>query len=120
MCTKDRIYRNKIKGKFLFTKKLNDLGISSKYIGYFYLIDILDLLINEEKIVKSFSKQIYPIIAEKFNKTSCTIERNIRNLIDKNWNKSVQFELLGTEFDARPTCCEFIFLVKNYITDQIL
>ncbi len=73
-----------------FVKMLRELGISSKYLGFYFLIDILDMLINKKMVVKSFSKEVYPIIAQKYNMKECTIERNIRNLIDKTWNQKIR------------------------------
>lgn len=102
-------------------KMLKSLGVSSRYLGFYFLVDILDMLINKKLIVKSFSKEIYPIIAKKYNTNECTIERNIRNLIDKTWNQNIKNKVKGLWFSQeKPTCCKFIYIIKSYIIMQIV
>lgn len=121
MTTKEIKYKDKIANKVFFIKILDELGIQRKYMGYYLLIELMEVLINQEKRVRSFSHEVYPIIAEKYGKTSCTIERNIRNLIEKNWCDELM-EKLNVFYaeDQKPTCREFVYLVKNYILRRIL
>ena len=78
MCKKYDRFGNLIQGNKYFIKKLNELGLKQNFTGYYYIIDILDIMINKGIGEKSFSKNVYPIIAMKYNKSECTIERNIR------------------------------------------
>lgn len=119
MGTKQKKYGDIISSNKYFIKCLLDLGINNNYTGYFYLIFILDLLINEELVVKSFNKEIYPLVAIEFNKTTCTIERNIRNLIDKTWNNVNKKLKDFWRAETKPTCQKFIYMIKNYILMQI-
>ena len=90
-------------------------------MGFYYLIEILNLLINQGIKVKSYSNQIYPIVALKYNKSVCTIERNIRNLIDKCWSVDLLKRLnIFYHGNKKPSCCKFIELLKMYINSQIL
>lgn len=120
MSPKEIKYGKNIEGNIYFVKQLDNLGISRKYTGFYLMVELMNVLINEDRKISSFSKQIYPQIAEKYGKTTCTIERNIRNLISRCWNISMM-EKLGTYVpeSKRPTCRTFVFLVKNYITKQI-
>ena len=121
MNTKEIRYGQNIENKIYFVKKLDELGIERKYTGYYLLVELMEILINQNLKVVSFSKQVYPIIANKFGKTSCTIERNIRSLIKNSWCEELMIKLnvyyVGVK---KPTCREFIFLVKNYILKQII
>ena len=121
MNTKELKYGQSIEKKVYFVKKLDELGIQRKYTGYYLLIELMEILINQETKVNSFSKEVYPMIADKFGKTSCTIERNIRSLIKNSWCDDLMVKLnvyyVGLK---RPTCREFIFLIKNYILKQIM
>jgi len=120
MTTKELKYGKNIEKNIYFIKQLENLGINKKYTGFYLLIEIMQILINEEKRVISFSKEVYPIIAEKYGKTDCTIERNIRSLIEKCWCKDIMVKLnVYYPEETKPTCREFIYLVKNYITKQI-
>ncbi len=101
-------------------KRIKDLGISNDYIAYYYLVDILDFLMNEGRRVHSFSKEIYPKLAKKYNKNDCTVERDIRNVINIFWNDKMRIKL-NPYWDAntRPSCCKFIYLIKNYLLSEI-
>ena len=114
-------YGDKVANNVYFVKQLDNLGINKKYIGYYLLIEIMDLLINQERRINSFSKEVYPLIAKKYGKSDCTIERNIRSLIERYWSKELM-EKLNVYYPEmhKPSCRDFIFLIKNYITIQIL
>lgn len=121
MSPKEKRYGSKIASKIYFIKQLDCLGVDKKYLGYYLLIEIMELLINQDVRVYSFSKNIYPIIAEKYGKTPCTIERNIRSLIEKCWNRDMMEKLEVYYVDDRkPTCREFVFLVKKFVTKNII
>jgi len=120
MFAKEERYFKFLPNDYFFIKKVKDLGIEPRYLGFYYIIEILDILINEEKYVKSFSKEIYPMVAKKYNKNVSSIERNIRSVINKYWNNSLK-ENLSEFWHGRnnPTCCDFIFILKNYILSEI-
>lgn len=121
MSPKELKYGKNIENKIYFVKQLDDLGIKKKYLGYYLLIELMEILINQEKRIKSFSKQVYPIIAKKYGKTPCTIERNIRSLIEKSWSVELMGKLNVYYIESkRPTCREFVYLVKNYISKQLV
>lgn len=121
MSPKEIRYGKNISGNIFFIKQLDELGLNRKYTGFYLLVEIMQVMINEQRIIKSFSEQLYPIIATKYGKTVCTIERNIRSIINKCWNNDMM-EKLNAYYPAgeKPTCRVFIYLIKNYITDQIL
>lgn len=106
----------KMSKNFFIEYKLLKIGFRNDKIGYYYLIDILDILINEGRIVHNFSKEIYPEIASKYNRNICTIERDIRSYINALWDIVLKDKLADFWMDsARPTCRQFIFLLKTYI-----
>lgn len=118
MTVKEKRYKDKIAKKQYFVKHMDYLGLSKKYMGYYQMADILHLMINENLHVVSFSRQVYPIIAMLYNKSEATIERNIRNLIDKCWEKAKEKLSSFWVKKEKPSCCEFIHLIKNYIVKQ--
>ena len=113
-------YGKNMENKIFFVKILDELGINKRYLGYYLLIEMMEIMVNNEKRIKSFSSEIYPLIALKYGKTSCTVERNIRSLIEKCWNRDLM-EKLNTYYPEgiKPPCQTFIYLVKNYITNKI-
>ncbi len=114
-------YEDKVCKNYYLIKRMVDLGITKNYIGYYYLVDIIDRLINDNKIYRSLSKEVYPLLAEKYNKNICTIERNIRNVRDKKWNDGLSNKL-GKFWNKaeKPSCCKLIYLIKNYVLDDLI
>lgn len=120
MGVKAQKYGGPVSKNYFIIKKINELGITQKYNGYYFLIDILDMLMNEYPVIRSFSREIYPVIAKKYNINQAIIERDIRNVIKKLWqpvlkNKLKQF----WDKDSVPSCCKFIYLIKNYLIMEI-
>lgn len=120
MGKKTESFEDKVCKNYFIIKRIADLGITKSYIGYYFLLDIMDILINEPKTYRSFSKELFPMLAKKYNKNLCTIERDIRNVRDKRWNCGLKNKL--SKFWNKgniPTCNKFIYLVKNYVLDDI-
>lgn len=115
MSTKEKRYFKVISCNLFFINALDKIGLKNTYTGYYYLIEIINLIVNENIQASSFYKNIYPSVAVKFNKTSCTIERNIRILIDNCWTEDLKSILNCKYMYKKPTCCQFINLIKNYI-----
>lgn len=114
-----RVYSNYcqqfVERNYIVKKRLNQLGVSTKYIAYYYLVDILDCIIVRECKIKSFSREIYPQIAKKYGKSVYTIERDIRHFINHVWNTNSNFIKDVFELKTKPTCLELIYLIKNFV-----
>lgn len=121
MCAKEIKYGKYVADNLFFSRVLENCGVEKKYIGFYYIVDIMNCLINEHMTVKSFSKQMYPIIAEKYNKDVSTVERNIRNVIDKCWGETmiVNLKMLWPS-NEKPTCCKFLDIVRTYIIMKLI
>lgn len=120
MNTKEKRFKDKISKHIFFKKKMDELKISNKYTGYYLLIEIIAEIINKRKTV-SFSREIYPVVAKRFNINDFTIERNIRNLMQKGCFE-IKTDKIGIDnIDelGNITCRKFVFLIKDYIAQQI-
>lgn len=62
-------------------KLLLELGITTKYLGYEYIKELVIDIINDKRMLKSFNTKLYPKLAMKYNTQVNNIERNIRNAI---------------------------------------
>lgn len=118
MYTKEKRYGSYVNKSIYFANWLNDLGLSAKYTGYYYLVKILDIVINGEIKVKSYSRQVYPSVASSFNASVSTIERNIRSLIKNCWSDEIANKLRFKNV-KRPTCCRLISLIVKNIFENI-
>ncbi len=120
MKLKSEYCKKVVHSHYFISTMLRKLGITNKYIGYFYLIEILDLLINEGLIVNSFSGQVYPRIACRYNRSDHTIERDIRHIISILWDEKLKKILSPFCFYTnRPRCRQFIYAVKDYILNEL-
>jgi hypothetical protein len=63
------------------TKLLSDLGVTTKYLGYEYIKELVVNIICDRRMLKSFNTKLYPKIAIKYNTQVNNVERNIRNAI---------------------------------------
>ncbi len=119
MHAKEIRFGNNISNLIFFQSRLNYLGIQKKYTGYYFLVEVMHILINENKRVRSFSKEVYPRIAEKYGTTPWTIERNIRSVISNCWSLDLM-EKLNVYSPQKPNCCQFIYWIKNYIIKDLI
>ena len=115
MSNRHQQLKEKVKSKVFISMRLVKLGIPTNYKGYFYLIAILDGLLCGEINGKAFYKRVYPMIAEMFETTACTIERDIRHLINNTDNSVFEALLFNSNNKTKPTCQKFIFLLRDHI-----
>ena len=116
MCNKEQKYMPILPRDYFIIKRIGDLGITRNYTGFYYIVEIMDYLINQEMVIKSFSREIYPSLAEKYGKKSCTVERDIRNVIDKLWEGTLKEKLVSYwDKDRKPTCHDFIHILRKYL-----
>lgn len=65
------------------TKELKDIGYSFSHLGTQYIIEAIYILYTlKDYVVDNLEKNIYPIVAKKFGKSSHNIKCNIRNATD--------------------------------------
>jgi len=113
-------YENKISNCKYIVKQIKDLGIEDKYIGFYFVVSIEELLLNATYEIKSFYKDVYPKIAKLYEKNDCSIERDIRHLINQTWQNGGKGELFKLFLGRKPSCCKFIYEIKNYLMRQII
>lgn len=99
---------------------LHELGVSSKYIGFFYTMDAVMLVIDKPQSVNMITKQLYPEIAQRYGVTWNTVERNIRTIILAVWNKRrAELEhMAGFAFENKPNTAQFISILADYVREH--
>lgn len=121
MGCKEEKYSPKVQEHLYFAKKLNTLGISKTFTGFYYLVDIMDILINKEEQIKSFSGEVYPLVAANYSKKPCTVERDIRVIINSLWQNKLKDKLAAFwVLERNPRCCEFIYIIKSFLIKDLI
>lgn len=98
---------------------LHDLGIPSHVRGYRYIRDGVMLLYESSSLVNLVTKDVYPIIAKKYDTTTTRVERAIRHAIEISWMRGdikLMEDLFGNSIDfdrSRPTNAEFLTTIAD-------
>ena len=103
------------------TQMIHDVGVPAHIKGYQYIREAIILAVNDEEIINSITKTLYPTLSEKFNTTSSRVERAIRHAIEVAWNRG-QIEMHEKIFGytvnsnkGKPTNSEFIAMIADRI-----
>ena len=100
------------------SNELDKLGISSKSIGYRYLIDAIAI------IMKQPVQHVCNVVSKKYGKTGNSVERAMQNAINRAW-ASTDEEELKANYTAKiksskgiPTITEFIFYYAKKLNNE--
>ena len=104
---------------FKIHENLYRLGISANLKGYTYILDALKIVKTKKNI--KITKDIYNVLATKYNTKSCNIESAIRKSIEIGLNRAY-IEQVDTMFKnticfkrGKPTNFEFIITLSKNI-----
>ena len=103
------------------TQMIHDVGVPAHIKGYQYIREAIMLAVNNEEILNSVTKSLYPTLSEKFSTTPSRVERAIRHAIEVAWNRG-QIEMHEKIFGytvnsnkGKPTNSEFIAMIADRI-----
>ena len=100
---------------------LEQLGLARKEKGFERLSYAIAVTAQEFERAGSVKKLLYPDLAKHFQTTPEKIERSLRHLIEKSWEKGEKTrfeELFGYHRDnseIRPTNSEYIAILADWI-----
>lgn len=101
------------------TKMLQELGIPSHIKGYQYIREGIVLLYDDPTMIGGITKELYPLLAKKFNTTVSRVERAMRHAIEVGWTRSdwkMTEDLFGQSVDfdrTKPTNSEFLVTIAD-------
>lgn len=101
------------------TKLLHELGVPSHIKGYTFIREGINLIYNDPSLSSAITKELYPIIAKKYDTTASRVERAIRHAIEVSWNRAnweLMEEVFGYSVDidkAKATNSEFIVTLAD-------
>lgn len=100
---------------------LEQLGLARKEKGFERLSYAIAVTAQEFERAGSVTKLLYPDLAKHFQTTPEKVERSLRHLIEKSWEKGEKTrfeELFGYHRDnseIRPTNSEYIAILADWI-----
>ena len=94
---------------------IRKLGATSKYKGYYYVVDAVEMAQKIYERPVKVTKDIYPVIARKYMPSN--VEHNIRTLVNLCWmnHKDTLEEMAGCTMADKPTNSEFIDILVYYL-----
>ncbi|MDD4766942.1 MAG: sporulation transcription factor Spo0A [Desulfotomaculaceae bacterium] len=101
------------------TNIIHEMGVPAHIKGYQYLRDAILMVIDEVGLLGAVTKELYPMIAQKFQTTPSRVERAIRHAIELAWDRG-NVEMMAKFFGytinlerGKPTNSEFIAMVAD-------
>lgn len=101
------------------TKIIHEIGIPAHVKGYQYLREAILMVTSEVNLLGAVTKELYPLIAQKYQTTPSRVERAIRHAIELAWDRG-NIEVLNRYFGytvdgerGKPTNSEFIALIAD-------
>ena len=97
---------------------MRQLGVTSKYKGYYFLAEAVKLSVEMQGRPIKITKDIYPTLARKFKSTPVNIEHNIRTVLNLCWSsgKETLNAIAGYSLRYKPTNSEFIDILAYYLS----
>ena len=103
----------------VITDIIHQIGIPAHIKGYHYLREAILLAINDQDMLESVTKMLYPAVAKSFDTSPSRVERAIRHAIETAWDRG-DVEVLNNMFGytinggkGKPTNSEFIALITD-------
>ena len=101
------------------TKIIHQIGVPAHIKGYQYLRTAILMTINDNEIINSVTKVLYPSVAKKYATTTSRVERAIRHAIEVAWDRG-DIDTLNSYFGytiqnnrGKPTNSEFIAMIAD-------
>lgn len=103
------------------TNIIHEIGVPAHIKGYHYLRDAIMMSVNDNEMLGSITKLLYPSIAKQHKTTPSRVERAIRHAIEVAWSRGkvdTIDDLFGYTVNngkGKPTNSEFVALIADKI-----
>ena len=101
------------------TKVIHQIGVPAHIKGYQYLRSAIIMTVNDNDVINSVTKILYPTVAKQYQTTSSRVERAIRHAIEVAWDRG-DIDTLNSYFGytiqqgrGKPTNSEFIAMIAD-------
>lgn len=110
--------------EMVVTEMIHQLGVPAHIKGYHYLRAAILASIENQALLESVTKMLYPTVAQQFDTTSSRVERAIRHAIEIAWDRG-DLDTINSFFGytvnnckGKPTNSEFIALLTDKLRLQ--
>ena len=101
------------------TKIIHQIGVPAHIKGYQYLRTAILMAIEDNDVINSVTKVLYPTVAKRYQTTTSRVERAIRHAIEVAWDRG-DIDTLNSYFGytiqnsrGKPTNSEFIAMIAD-------
>lgn len=101
------------------TKIIHQIGVPAHIKGYQYLRTAILMTIDDNDVINSVTKVLYPTVAKQYKTTTSRVERAIRHAIEVAWDRG-DVDTLNSYFGytiqntrGKPTNSEFIAMIAD-------
>ena len=101
------------------TRIIHQIGVPAHIKGYQYLRTAIIMTVNDNEMINSVTKILYPSVAKQYKTTSSRVERAIRHAIEVAWDRG-DVDTLNSYFGytilssrGKPTNSEFIAMIAD-------
>lgn len=108
------------------TRMIHQMGVPAHVKGYQYLRDAIVNVVLDVSLLGAVTKELYPMIAVKYQTTPSRVERAIRHAIELAWDRgNIDFmnRFFGYTINidrGKPTNSEFVAMVADKLRMSIL
>ncbi len=106
------------------TRIIHQIGVPAHIKGYQYLRTAILMTVDDNDVINSVTKILYPTVAKRYATTSSRVERAIRHAIEVAWDRG-DIETLNSYFGytiqqgrGKPTNSEFIAMIADNLRLQ--
>lgn len=106
------------------TRIIHQIGVPAHIKGYQYLRTAILMTVDDNSVIGSVTKVLYPTVAKRYETTSSRVERAIRHAIEVAWDRG-DIETLNSYFGytiqnnrGKPTNSEFIAMIADNLRLQ--
>lgn len=100
---------------------LREIGMPAHIKGYPYVRRAIKMCVENDEMMSSVTKVLYPAVAKEFNSTPSRVERSIRHAIEAAWDRG-DIDVLNSYFGytiqndrGKPTNSQFIATLTDDI-----
>ena len=105
--------------EIIISDVMRQIGVPAHIKGYQYLRTAIRLCINDNEMLGSVTKILYPTVAKEYKTTPSRVERAIRHAIEVAWDRG-DVDVLSSYFGytiqsqrGKPTNSEFIAMISD-------